>query len=203
MYRPNVVRIGSEEAPLAQRAKDVWVDGLIRCAFNYLQSLPRENSALRDRCTCSWGFCCTAEAHGSCERALEHLHKYPVWSDSRAVTSAHEVLLHMHRRYMSMSRGQWQHDSAKFQREVLQLSRAIMETQKRIKAASGTPVSPVSTPLPVLNPLLPTALFMSHNSRTRSQSQRVNSIWLCCAVRGAVDRQAIKEKFRMRYNCVL
>ena len=29
-YRPNVVRIGSEEAPLAQRAKDVWVDGLIR-----------------------------------------------------------------------------------------------------------------------------------------------------------------------------
>ena len=30
MYRPNVVRIGSEEAPLSQRAKDVWVDGLIR-----------------------------------------------------------------------------------------------------------------------------------------------------------------------------
>ena len=29
-YRPNVVRIGSEEAPLAQRAKDVWVDGLVR-----------------------------------------------------------------------------------------------------------------------------------------------------------------------------
>ena len=29
-YRPNVVRIGSEEAPLAQRARDVWVDGLIR-----------------------------------------------------------------------------------------------------------------------------------------------------------------------------
>lgn len=30
VYRPNVVRIGSEEAPLSQRAKDVWVDGLIR-----------------------------------------------------------------------------------------------------------------------------------------------------------------------------
>ncbi len=29
-YRPNVVRIGSEEAPLAPRAKDVWVDGLVR-----------------------------------------------------------------------------------------------------------------------------------------------------------------------------
>ncbi len=29
-YRPNVVRIGSEEAPLAQRARDVWVDGLVR-----------------------------------------------------------------------------------------------------------------------------------------------------------------------------
>ena len=25
-----MVRIGSEEAPLAQRAKDVWVDGLIQ-----------------------------------------------------------------------------------------------------------------------------------------------------------------------------
>ena len=34
-YRPNVVRIGSEEAPLAQRAKDVWVDGLIR-QYTYL-----------------------------------------------------------------------------------------------------------------------------------------------------------------------
>lgn len=29
MYRPNVVRIGSEEAPVSARAKDVWVDGLI------------------------------------------------------------------------------------------------------------------------------------------------------------------------------
>ncbi|KAL0034221.1 hypothetical protein WJX77_004006 [Trebouxia sp. C0004] len=28
-YRPNVVRIGSEEAPVSQRAKDVWVDVLI------------------------------------------------------------------------------------------------------------------------------------------------------------------------------
>lgn len=28
-YRPNVVRIGSEEAPVSQRAKDVWVDLLI------------------------------------------------------------------------------------------------------------------------------------------------------------------------------
>ncbi len=30
LYRPNVVRVGSEEAPLAERARDVWVDGLIR-----------------------------------------------------------------------------------------------------------------------------------------------------------------------------
>ncbi|KAL0032313.1 hypothetical protein WJX79_004546 [Trebouxia sp. C0005] len=29
-YRPNVVRIGSEEAPVSQRAKDVWVDVLIK-----------------------------------------------------------------------------------------------------------------------------------------------------------------------------
>lgn len=29
VYRPNVVRIGSEEAPVSERAKDVWVDGLI------------------------------------------------------------------------------------------------------------------------------------------------------------------------------
>ncbi|KAL3156802.1 hypothetical protein ABBQ38_001073 [Trebouxia sp. C0009 RCD-2024] len=29
VYRPNVVRIGSEEAPVSARAKDVWVDGLI------------------------------------------------------------------------------------------------------------------------------------------------------------------------------
>ena len=29
VYRPNVVRIGSEEAPVSDRAKDVWVDGLI------------------------------------------------------------------------------------------------------------------------------------------------------------------------------
>ena len=34
-YRPNVVRIGSEEAPLAQRARAVWVDGLIR-QYTYL-----------------------------------------------------------------------------------------------------------------------------------------------------------------------
>ena len=30
VYRPNVVRVGSEEAPLSARARDVWVDGLIR-----------------------------------------------------------------------------------------------------------------------------------------------------------------------------
>lgn len=29
-YRPNVVRIGSEEAPVSERAKHVWVDGLIK-----------------------------------------------------------------------------------------------------------------------------------------------------------------------------
>ena len=29
VYRPNVVRIGSEEAPVSQRARDVWVDMLI------------------------------------------------------------------------------------------------------------------------------------------------------------------------------
>ena len=29
VYRPNVVRIGSEEAPVSQRARDVWVDLLI------------------------------------------------------------------------------------------------------------------------------------------------------------------------------
>ena len=32
VYRPDVVRVGSEEAPLSQRARDVWVDGLIRHA---------------------------------------------------------------------------------------------------------------------------------------------------------------------------
>jgi hypothetical protein len=30
VYRPNVVRVGSEEAPLASRVRDVWVDGLVR-----------------------------------------------------------------------------------------------------------------------------------------------------------------------------
>lgn len=30
VYRPNVVRVGSEEAPLSARARDVWVDGLVR-----------------------------------------------------------------------------------------------------------------------------------------------------------------------------
>ena len=30
VYRPNVVRVGSEEAPLSARARDVWVDGLTR-----------------------------------------------------------------------------------------------------------------------------------------------------------------------------
>ena len=29
VYRPNVVRIGSEEAPVSQRAREVWVDLLI------------------------------------------------------------------------------------------------------------------------------------------------------------------------------
>lgn len=29
-YRPTVVRIGSEEAPVSERAKHVWVDGLIK-----------------------------------------------------------------------------------------------------------------------------------------------------------------------------
>lgn len=29
VYRPNVVRIGSEAAPVSARARDVWVDGLI------------------------------------------------------------------------------------------------------------------------------------------------------------------------------
>ena len=40
-YRPNVVRIGSEEAPLAPRAKDVWVDGLVR---QYTQLHPDSHS---------------------------------------------------------------------------------------------------------------------------------------------------------------
>ena len=30
VYRPNVVRIGSEEAPVSERARVVWVDGLIK-----------------------------------------------------------------------------------------------------------------------------------------------------------------------------
>eukprot|EP00884_Botryococcus_braunii_P008434 jgi/Botrbrau1/17592/Bobra.0166s0033.2 len=30
VYRPNVVRVGSDTAPLSRRAKDVWVDGMIQ-----------------------------------------------------------------------------------------------------------------------------------------------------------------------------
>ncbi len=82
----------------------------------------------------------------------------------------------MHRRYMSMSRGQWQHDSAKLQREVLQLSRAIMETQKRIKADTGTPVSPAHAPFPILNPLLTTNLPMSRTLEFNSKPLRMNNI---------------------------
>jgi len=39
VYRPNVVRVGSEDAPLAARAREVWVDGLIR---RYLDMDPGE-----------------------------------------------------------------------------------------------------------------------------------------------------------------
>lgn len=39
MYRPNVVRVGSDTAPLSQRAKDVWVDGMIQ---RYLDMSERE-----------------------------------------------------------------------------------------------------------------------------------------------------------------
>ena len=32
IYRPSVVRVGSEDAPIQQRARDVWVDTLIKYA---------------------------------------------------------------------------------------------------------------------------------------------------------------------------
>lgn len=37
VYRPDVVRVGAEEAPLSQRARDVWVDGLIRQAHTLIK----------------------------------------------------------------------------------------------------------------------------------------------------------------------
>lgn len=86
MYRPNVVRIGSEDAPLAPRSRDVWVDGLIR-------------------------------------------------------------------RYMTMTREQWAHDSHRLRQEVMRLCRSILEVQQRIKAGGGTPGVSIQTP-PVSQTLL-------------------------------------------------
>lgn len=48
MYRPNVVRVGSDTAPLSQRAKDVWVDGMIQ---RYLDLSERECSDTAQRLT--------------------------------------------------------------------------------------------------------------------------------------------------------
>jgi hypothetical protein len=42
VYRPNVVRVGSDFAPLSQRARDVWVDGLIQ---QYVEMSEREWTA--------------------------------------------------------------------------------------------------------------------------------------------------------------
>ena len=65
VYRPNVVRVGSEDAPLAARAREVWVDGLIR---RYLDMDPGEwtyRYQARPRCGAAlW----PAAPHGSAGR---------------------------------------------------------------------------------------------------------------------------------------
>ena len=35
MYRPSVVRVGSEDAPIQPRARDVWVETLIKCVARF------------------------------------------------------------------------------------------------------------------------------------------------------------------------
>ncbi|KAK9824183.1 hypothetical protein WJX72_008399 [[Myrmecia] bisecta] len=50
IYRPNVVRVGSDQAPLAQRAKDVWVDGLVA---NYVEMSSEEWTSRHHTCDAS------------------------------------------------------------------------------------------------------------------------------------------------------
>jgi hypothetical protein len=61
VYRPNVVRVGSEEAPLSARARDVWVDSLIK---RYL------DMQLPGKCHLGSPCCCRGHVLGACMGAI-------------------------------------------------------------------------------------------------------------------------------------
>jgi hypothetical protein len=99
VYRPNVVRVGSEDAPLAARAREVWVDGLIR---RYLDMDPGEwtyRYQARPRCA-------AAARRGSAGRAGAAAGFHPNVHSSAGRVTANALLLwtsHMHTSFCDQS----------------------------------------------------------------------------------------------------